>query len=222
MTEESGRDASYGLASRPRQTKRCVRLLLHSLFICEPALWEYIYVNSNILLYPIPIRWWPETSARPFIIGWPAPMAHSYRLRLVAWRYQVRIPVGSDIVITGVHIQWYKLFKGLECTVLPMVLCTIKNPWSYSGFLLSRYRHDCAESEVRQYSLTSVSGEYCSGHTPDDELPLSRFGFEAEFCVKGAAWCSLAVWKSLTVSLGITAVDASQKVMVNISASSRW
>ena len=42
MTGESGRDASNGLASRPRQTKRCVRLLLHSLFICEPALWEYI------------------------------------------------------------------------------------------------------------------------------------------------------------------------------------
>ena len=25
-----------------------------------------------------------------------------------------------------------KLFKGLECTVLPMALCTIKNPWSHS------------------------------------------------------------------------------------------
>ena len=32
---------------------------------------------------------------------WPAPMAHSYRLGLVTWRYQVRIPVGPDICHRG-------------------------------------------------------------------------------------------------------------------------
>ena len=31
-----------------------------------------------------------------------------------------------------VHIQCSKLFKVLECTVLSMVLCTIKDPWSHS------------------------------------------------------------------------------------------
>ena len=32
-----------------------------------------------------------------FSVQWPAPMAHSYRLGLVTWGYQVRIPVGTDI-----------------------------------------------------------------------------------------------------------------------------
>ena len=31
----------------------------------------------------------------------PAPMAHSYRLGLVIWRYQVRIPVRLDICHRG-------------------------------------------------------------------------------------------------------------------------
>ena len=31
----------------------------------------------------------------------PAPMAHSYRLGLVTWGYQVRIPVGTDICHRG-------------------------------------------------------------------------------------------------------------------------
>ena len=35
---------------------------------------------------------------------------------------------GRIFVILVVHIQCYKLFKGTECTVLPMVLGTIKNP----------------------------------------------------------------------------------------------
>ena len=30
-------------------------------------------------------------------------------------------------VVVVVHIQCFKLLKGLECTVLPMVLCTIKS-----------------------------------------------------------------------------------------------
>ena len=34
-------------------------------------------------------------------------------------------------VIVAVHIQYSKLFKGMECTLLYMVLCTIKNSLSY-------------------------------------------------------------------------------------------
>ena len=40
-------------------------------------------------------------------------------------------PIGSDIFIVVVHVQCSKLFKCLECTVLPMVLCTIKSSWSH-------------------------------------------------------------------------------------------
>ena len=39
---------------------------------------------------------------------------------------------GRIFVIVVVYIQCPKLFKGLECKVLPMVLCTMKNPWSLS------------------------------------------------------------------------------------------
>ena len=35
------------------------------------------------------------------LIVQPAPMAHSYRLGLVTWRYQARIPVGPDIYHRG-------------------------------------------------------------------------------------------------------------------------
>ena len=65
--------------------------------------------------------------------SWPAPMAHSYRLGLVTWRYKVRIPIGTDICHRGCAYRCSKLFKGMECTVLSMVLCTLKNP------VLSRY-----------------------------------------------------------------------------------
>ena len=61
----------------------------------------------------------------------PALMAHSYRLGLVTWRYQVRIPVVQDIYHRGcAYYTVLQKFKGLECTVLPMVglRCTIKNP----------------------------------------------------------------------------------------------
>ena len=72
---------------------------------------------------------------------------------------------GQIFVIGVVHIQYTKLFKGLECAVLSIALCTIKNPWSHStrlGFnadfadsLLSRYCHDCAKSDVKQYSFST-------------------------------------------------------------------
>ena len=57
-------------------------------------------------------------------------MAHSYRLGLITWVYQAGILVEPDICHRGrayALIQCSKLFKGLECTVLSMVLCTIKN-----------------------------------------------------------------------------------------------
>ena len=57
----------------------------------------------------------------------PAPMAHSIRSWLETQRSWARIPAGSDVC----HIQCSKLFKCLECAVLSMVLCTIKNPWSH-------------------------------------------------------------------------------------------
>ena len=42
--------------------------------------------------------------------GGLSPKAHSYRLGLVTWGYQVRIPVELDIVIVVVHIRYSKLF----------------------------------------------------------------------------------------------------------------
>ena len=35
-------------------------------------------------------------------------------------------------IIEVVHIQCFKLFKGVEYTVLSMVMCTITNNWSHS------------------------------------------------------------------------------------------
>ena len=40
--------------------------------------------------------------------------------------------LGRIFFIGFVHIQCSKLFKGMKCTVLSMVLCTIKKPWSHS------------------------------------------------------------------------------------------
>ena len=49
--------------------------------------------SSNCLLYKSAL-----TAVYLFIAGdGPTPMAHSYRLGLVTWGYQVRIPVGTDI-----------------------------------------------------------------------------------------------------------------------------
>ena len=63
----------------------------------------------------------------------PAPMAQSARLWLETQMYcGLESRTGRIFVIGVVHIQCFKLLKGLECTVLPVVLCTIKNPWSHS------------------------------------------------------------------------------------------
>ena len=44
-----------------------------------------------------------------------------------------RVGGSSSRLCIYIHISLCsKLFKSLECAVLPMVLCTIKNPWSYS------------------------------------------------------------------------------------------
>ena len=84
---------------------------------------------------------------------------------------------GGMLVIEVVPIQCSKLFKGMECAVhrgcVYTVLQTVQRHgvWSdgtvhyeeplklfdksraLSPFLLSRYCHDCAESNVMQYSL---------------------------------------------------------------------
>ena len=102
---------------------------------------------------------WCNINRRPnkFFCVWnneAVPMAHSSLLWLEARSYWVQILVGSDV-----PIQCSKLFKGMECAVMYMALCTIKNPWSYSirlghsPFLPLRYCHDFAESNVKQYSL---------------------------------------------------------------------
>ena len=46
----------------------------------------------------------------------------SFHFFFVALRYQVRVRSGRIFVIMVVHIQCTKLFKGMECTLLPMVL----------------------------------------------------------------------------------------------------
>ena len=51
-------------------------------------------------------------------------MAHSVQSWFETQIYWVRIPVGGIFVIEFVHIQCSKLFKGLECVVLSVVLCT--------------------------------------------------------------------------------------------------
>ena len=66
-------------------------------------------------------------------IIFPAPMAHSVQLWLerctgFASRSGGRLVIE---VVHNIHIHvglCSKLFKGLECAVLSMVLCTIKNP----------------------------------------------------------------------------------------------
>ena len=103
---------------------------------------------------------------------------------------QISLPTGfvwHDICHVAVHIQCSKLFKEIECTVLLMVLCTIKNLWSHfwirvaivpaSGFLLSRFCNGCAKSDVKQYSLTYRF--YCFNHTSTcgDDDRRNYFGY---------------------------------------------
>ena len=102
----------------------------------------------------------------------PAPMAHSYRLGLVAWRYQIRISVGPDICHRGCiytvlqTVQRPGVYSAVYGTVHykePSESFEIKVGHSLgSGFLLSWYCHDCAESDVKQYSYIFISYDVVS------------------------------------------------------------
>ena len=91
----------------------------------------------------------------------PAPMAHSYRLGIVTWRYQVRIPVGPDICHRGCvytvlqTVQKPGVYSAAYGTVLykePLKSFEIRVGHSPGfGLLVMRYCHDRAESDVRQY-----------------------------------------------------------------------
>ena len=84
-------------------------------------------------------------------------MAHSYRLGLVTWRYQVRIPGHRGCAYTVPQIVQrpgvYSAAYGTVHYKEPLKSFEIRVGQS-SGFLLSRYGHDCAESDVKQYSYS--------------------------------------------------------------------
>ena len=90
-------------------------------------------------------------------------MALSYRLGLVIWGYQVRIPVGMDICHRGCAftvlqtVQRHEVYSAAYGTVhYKEHLKSFEIRVGHSpGFLLSRYYHDCAESDVKQYSWKS-------------------------------------------------------------------
>ena len=88
-------------------------------------------------------------------------MAHSYRLGLVTWGYQVQIPVGTDICHRGCvytvrqTVQRLGVYGAAYGTVHykePLKSFEIRVGHSL-GFLLSRYCHDCTESDVKQYDM---------------------------------------------------------------------
>ena len=114
---------------------------------------------------------------------WPTPMALSMRLWLETQRYWARILAESDFCNRGCSFQSSKLFKGLDCAVPSMILCTIKTlklfkksrEWSRlrASFLLSRYCNDFAESNVKHMSLK-----------PESALNGGHF----VFCLYFASW----------------------------------
>ena len=80
-----------------------------------------------------------------FLLSWPAPMAHRYRLGLVTCRYQVRIPVGTDIC----H----------RCCAYTM-LQTVQRPGVYSAaYGTVHYREPAKSFKIRV------------GQSPDFGLP---------------------------------------------------
>ena len=85
-------------------------------------------------------------------------MAHSYRLGPVTWGYQVRIPIETDICHLGYAytvlqtVQMHEVYSAAYGAVhyeKPLKSFEIRVGYS---FILSRYCHDCAESDVKQYS----------------------------------------------------------------------
>ena len=99
----------------------------------------------------------------------PPPLVHSYRLGLVSWRCQVRIPVRPDICHRGCAysvlqtVQRSGVYGAAYGTVHyeePLKLFEIRVGHSPSfGLPFARYFHNCAESDVKQYSyiLTASS-----------------------------------------------------------------
>ena len=87
----------------------------------------------------------PSVVLRFLVNTWPAPMAHSYRLRLVTWRYQDWIPVGPDIC-----------HHGCAYTVLQ----TVQRPGVYSvAYGTVHYKEALKSFEIRV------------GHSPGFRLP---------------------------------------------------
>ena len=96
-------------------------------------------------------------------LKWPAPMAHSPRLGLVTWRYEVRVPVGADICHRGCaytmlqNVQRYGVYSAAYGTVhykepLKSFEIRVVHIVPASGFLLSRYCNDRAKSDIKQFS----------------------------------------------------------------------
>ena len=133
----------------------------------------------------------------------PAPMVHSYRQELVTWRYQVRIPVGSDIchrdcgytvlqtvqrpgVFSAAHgtVHYEKSVKSFEIRVghIPGF-----------GLLFVAKFHDCAESDVKQYSLI---------HATNCHSPWTRY--EPPPPPPGPIFANTYLWTSIQYLLACT------------------
>ena len=87
-------------------------------------------------------------------------MAHSILLWSEAQGYLVQILVGSDVSLRGCAytllqtVQRHGVCSDVYGTVhYKEPLKLFDKTRAYSPFLLSRYCHDCAESNVKQYSL---------------------------------------------------------------------
>ena len=91
---------------------------------------------------------------------WGRPRALKLFITFVKLKELTHHLVFSDVCHRGCT---YTVLQTVQCAVLSMVLCTIKNSLSQSigvghnsdlGFFLSRYRHECVENDVKQHSLT--------------------------------------------------------------------
>ena len=112
------------------------------LWICQWTRKNQHLSQPILVIDPMLLQCWPSVAGQYWnSIGpmtrvcwgaqclWPVPMVHSIWLLLETQRYWVQIPALSDTCHP--HIQCSKLFKGLECVVLSIVLYTMKNPWNY-------------------------------------------------------------------------------------------
>ena len=103
-----------------------------------------VQICASFIVF-IQTRYAMPSNYLPLHITGPAPMAHSYRLGLVTWRYQVRIPVGPDIC---------------HCGCAYTVLQTVQRPGVYSAAYGSVY-----------YKEPLKSFEITVGHSPGFGLP---------------------------------------------------